>query len=140
MQPNSSLHLPTIKDPRIVLSTLWVFVLMNMIYADILNTLKPGYLSELEMIGESMSGETVLFFAFLMEIPIFMILFSRVLTRKVNRITNYIGGTISILWVILPSLVISGHTPLSYIFFATIETITMGFILWYAWQWKTDET
>lgn len=34
------------QDRRIVLAMTWIFVLMNMIYADILNTLKPSYLEE----------------------------------------------------------------------------------------------
>jgi len=128
-----------VKDKKIVLSTLWVFVLMNMIYADILNTLKPGYLNELKHVSENISGETILLFAFLMEIPIAMILLSRVLNRKANRIANFISAPVSILWVILPSVVMSnGNPPLSYIFFATIETITMIFIFWYTWKWKEE--
>jgi hypothetical protein len=88
-----------------------------MIYADILNTLKPHYLQELEYVGENLSGETVLLFAFLMEIPIVMILLSRILNRKANRIANFIAAPISILWVIIPSIVMSdSNTPLSYIF------------------------
>lgn len=68
-----------------------------------------------------------------------MILLTKILNRKANRIANFIAAPISILWVIIPSIVMSnGNTPLSYIFFATIESITMSFILWYAWQWKTD--
>jgi hypothetical protein len=137
---NRNIHLSVLtQNHKIVLSTLWVFVLMNMIYADILNTLKPHYLQELEYVGENLSGETVLLFAFLMEIPIVMILLSRILNRKANRIANFIAAPISILWVIIPSIVMSdSNTPLSYIFFATVETITMAFILRYAWQWKTD--
>ena len=125
------------QNPKIVLSTLWVFILMNMIYADILNTLKPGYLSELEYVGEHISGRTVLFFSILMELPILMIVLSRLLNRKANRILNFIVAPVSILWVIIPSIVMNtGSTPLSYIFFASIETLTMMFILWYAWNWK----
>jgi hypothetical protein len=80
---NRNIHLSVLtQNHKIVLSTLWVFVLMNMIYADILNTLKPHYLQELEYVGENLSGETVLLFAFLMEIPIVMILLSRILNRE----------------------------------------------------------
>jgi hypothetical protein len=124
-------------DPRVVLSTTWVFVLMNMIYADILNTLKPGYLSELADIGQSISEEMVLAFAFLMEIPIAMILLSRVLNREANRFAHFIAAPISILWVIVPSLLMDhAGTPLSYLFFASIETLAMLFMVWYAWKWK----
>jgi hypothetical protein len=133
------LKLYLVNDHKVVLSTLWVFILMNMIYADILNTLKPAYLQELEYVGKNLSGETVLLFAFLMEIPIAMILLSKILNREANRIANFIAAPVSILWVIIPSIVMSdGNTPLSYIFFATIEIITMAYILWYAWKWKTD--
>jgi hypothetical protein len=131
-----------INDRRIILTTLWVFILFNMIYADILNTLKPGYLVEIENVGKTMSGEMVLIFAFLMEIPIVMILLSRFLKPKWNRIANIIASIISILWVILPSFVLGdiGNTPLSYLFFASIETITMLFIIWFAWNWKEEKT
>jgi hypothetical protein len=126
-----------IDEPKVVLSTLWIFVLMNMIYADILNTLKPTYLSELDYVGKNISGEMVLLFAFFMEIPIIMILLSRVLKRKANRVANFMAAPFSILWVIVPSIVMGDSpTPLSYLFFATIETTTMTFILWYAWKWQ----
>lgn len=129
-----------ISNQKIVLSILWVFILMNMIYADILNTLKPSYLTEIEKVGNSISGETVLLFAFLMEIPIAMILLSRILNRTQNRIANFIAAPLSILWVIVPSIVMGdGNTPLSYIFFASIECAAMLFVIWYALKWKHDE-
>ena len=139
METNNYSPMGIIHDHKVVISTLWVFVLINMIYADILDTLKPSYLSDLENIGQNVSGETVLFFAFLMEVPIAMILLSRLLNRKANRLANFIAAPLSILWVIVPSIVMSDNsTPLSYIFFATIETATMSFILWYSWKWKTN--
>ena len=138
MERNKNLQ-SLINDRKIVLSTLWVFILMNMIYADILNTLKPDYLHELEYVGKNVSDGNVLFFAILMEIPIAMILLSRILNRKANRIANFVAAPLSILWVIVPSMVMSdSSTPLSYVFFASIETICMIFIMWYSWKWKTD--
>ncbi|HTF80434.1 MAG TPA: DUF6326 family protein [Cytophagales bacterium] len=126
--------------PQVILSTLWVFVLMNMIYADLLNTLKPSYLSEIAHVAKHISGETVLFFALLMEIPIAMVLLSRILNRKANRMANMIAVPICILWVIIPSVVMeSGHTPLSYIFFASIECLSMLCIFAYAWHWSMDD-
>lgn len=128
----------TVRRP-ILLSTLWIFVLMNMIYADILNTLKPSYLTELEHVGTTIPGEVVLIFAFLMEIPIVMILLSRVLNRRANRIANFIAAPISILWVIVPSLVMGGgNTPLSYMFFAGIEVLTMLYIFFLALSWQQE--
>ena len=139
---NHTIKTGLLAQRKIVLSVVWVFILMNMIYADILNTLKPGYLDGLKDISKTITGEMVLAFAFLMEIPIIMILLSRVLNRKANRLANFIAAPISILWVILPSLMISegGATPLSYIFFASVEVLAMLFIIWYAWGWPKDNS
>ncbi len=126
------------RDRRVLLSITWVFVLMNMIYADILNTLKPSYLSELEYVSTNMSGGVVLLFAVLMEVPIIMIPLSRFAERKTNRILHLVAVPLSILWVIVPSIVSSG-TPLSYIFFATVEVLAMLFALYVALKWPAEE-
>lgn len=59
-----------------------------------------------------------------------MILLSRALPYRVNRWANIIASIITILFVIS-----GGNTSLSYIFFATVETLAMLFIIWYAWTW-----
>lgn len=110
---------------------------MNMIYADILNTMKPGYLDELESVSTNLSGEVVLIFAFLMEIPIIMIPLARLLNRHANRIAHFIAVPISILWVILPSI-LSPNTPLSYMFFAGVEVLTMLLLMAYALLWPQE--
>ena len=135
---NSSLLL---NDRKIVLSTVWVFVLMNMIYADILGMLKPGYLEGLDQLSHELTSETVLIFSILMEVPIVMILLSRILKRRANRIVNIIGAPLSILWVVVPSLITSlGSTPWSYVFFASVECAAMLYIIWYAYNWPKPES
>lgn len=126
------------QDRRVLLSITWVFVLMNMIYADILNTLKPSYLDELEYVSTNLSGGVVLLFAVLMEVPIIMIPLSRFANRKTNRLLHLVAVPLSILWVIVPSIVSSG-TPLSYIFFATVEVLAMLFALYVALKWPAEE-
>lgn len=126
-----------IPDKRALLSILWIFVLINMIYADIIGMLKPGYLEILEQTSRELSGETVLLFAILMEIPISMIILSKILNRKVNRVANFITVPISILWVVGPIFMnIGGPTPLSYLFFASIEVIAMLTIVYLACKWS----
>ena len=78
----------------------------------------------------------------LMEIPIAMILFSRLLPRRANRLANIIAGTIVTLvngfLTFIPPLVGWGRPPalLEYLFFATIETICTVTIVWQAWKWS----
>ncbi|MEL6470746.1 MAG: DUF6326 family protein [Cyanobacteria bacterium J06623_4] len=124
-------------ERKSLLSTLWVFVLLNMVYADILGTLRPGYLDFLDQISQQLTGSTVLFFAVFMEIAITMILLSRVLAYKANRWAHFIAIPLTILWVVVPAFMSSlgETTPLSYVFFASVEVTTMMFMFWYVWKW-----
>ena len=122
-------------DKRVLLSTLWVFVLINMIYADIIGMLRPGYIELLDSISKQLTSGTVLTFSILMEVPILMILLSRILPRKTNRIANFIAIPISILYVIYGGL---DNPPISYLFFASVEIIAMFVICYFALMWKKE--
>jgi hypothetical protein len=130
-----------IKDKRTVLSTLWIFILFNMVYADILGMIRPGYVEFLSEMGNKLSASTVLFFAVFMEVVIVMVLLSRILQRKANKWAHYFAVPFSILWIIVPALMPSlGHsTPLSYVFFAIVEVATLLWILCIVMRWKDDE-
>lgn len=114
------------------LSTLWIFVLFNMVFADIVGFLNPGTLEEM-MAMKPYQG-LLLLFALFLEIPIAMIMLSRWLNYRANRWANIVASAITILWVIG-----GGGTSLSYIFFATIEVACMAYIIWCAWQWVEAE-
>ncbi|MEQ9263394.1 MAG: DUF6326 family protein [Owenweeksia sp.] len=122
--------------PSILLSTLWVFVLMNMIYADIIGTLRPGYIEMLDQISKELDQLSVLMFSVLMEIPIVMILLSLVLNQKVNRIANLVAVPLSIIWVIYGGLT---DPPLSYLFFGSVEVAALLFIGWTAFKWNLKQ-
>ncbi|MEM6451765.1 MAG: DUF6326 family protein [Cyanobacteria bacterium P01_D01_bin.105] len=109
-----------------------------MIYADIIGTLRPGYLDSLDRLSQQLTGSTVLLFAVFMEVAISMILLSRVLAYKANRRAHFIAIPFTILWVIVPALIpsLGDSTPLSYVFFASVEVVTMMFMFWYVWQWQ----
>ncbi len=127
----------TDSERKSLLSTLWIFVLLNMIYADILGTLRPGYVEELNQLSQILTGSTVLLFAVLMEVAIAMVVLSRILNYKANRWAHFVAVPLTILWVVVPSLVpsLGDSTPLSYVFFATVEVATMLVIFGYIWKW-----
>ncbi|MCP4359229.1 MAG: hypothetical protein GY796_14540 [Chloroflexi bacterium] len=118
------------------LSTLWIFVMVNMVMADIVGFMNPGSLEQMMTgdVGFQITQEIMLIFSILLEIPIAMILLSRILKYKANRWANIIAGVITILFVIG-----GGSLELSYIFFATIEVVSMAFIIGYAWKWSEQE-
>ena len=134
MKPNNVM---TDTERRALLSTLWIFVLFNMVYADILGMLRPGYLELLDRMSQQLTGSTVLLFAVLMEVAIAMVLLSRVLDYRANRWVHFIAVPFVILWVIIPALIpsLGETTPLSYMFFATVEAVAMLTILGYVWKW-----
>lgn len=75
--------------------------------------------------------------AILMEIPIAMILLSRILNYRINRWANIIAASIKTIVMILTMFI--GTPTLYYIFFGTIEIATTMFIVYYAWLWKKDD-
>jgi len=118
------------EEMKVRLSTLWIFVMFNMVFADIVGCLNPGTLEE--MIAMKPAQGLLLVFSILLEIPIAMIVLSRLLKHRANRWANIIAGATTILWVIG-----GGNTSASYIFFATNEVASMVLIIWYAWKWTT---
>jgi hypothetical protein len=125
-----------IEDRKVLLSTLWIFAMFNYIYADILTFFEPGMLEELmtgSVGGIEFTQVFLLGASVLMETAIAMVLLSRVLKYKVNRLANIIAGTINTLSVLLSMFV--GTPSLHYIFFGTIEMATTLLIIKLAWTW-----
>jgi len=122
------------------LSLLWIFVLLNYLYADVL--------ALFAFIGEPSSAPhlphwALLASAVLMEIPIAMIPASRLLPSGANRLANIIAaGVLTVvngfLTFVLPLTDGDFRNPMfpSYVFFATIETVCTLVIIWQAWTWS----
>ncbi len=115
------------------LSTLWVVVMFNMLYADILTFIKPG---ELHLLWAGQAGVTItqgvlVGFAVLLEIPIAMIFVSRVLKPGPNRWANTIAAVVTTAFVIGGGSVDLHH--LYYVFFAAVEVACMALIVHSVW-------
>ena len=121
------------------LSVLWIFALLNYLYADVMALwallgVPPAdtpHLGQLALMAASV----------LMEIPIAMIVACRLLPRRANRLANIIAGSIVTVvngfLTFIPPLVGWGRPPAlpEYLFFATIETVCTVAIVWQAWTW-----
>src|SRR5210317_109721 len=89
-------------DKKILLSTLWIFAVLNYLYADVLSLMNPERLNEFMtgVVGGMTITPLFLFFgAILMETAIVMVLLSRILKYKWNRITNIASGILHTLAV-----------------------------------------
>jgi hypothetical protein len=81
-----------------------------------------------------------------MEIPIAMILASRLLPFRANRLANIVAGSFmtlvnGFLTFVLPLTNGDYRDPIypAYVFFATIETVCTSVIIWQAWTWPGVE-
>jgi hypothetical protein len=132
---NTSENLAKKIDTKVLLSTLWIVVMINMLTADILSLYVPGATDVLaKTAGDTPITQLMLGGAIMMEISIVMIILSRVLTHRLNRWTNIIASIITILFVIG-----SGAAYPHYIFIAIVEVVSLLLIVWNAWKWSNPE-
>ena len=134
------------KDRKAMLSLLWIFVMFNFTYGDILtlyfNTVlqkeawklfQSGYVGSVHI-----TQGFVLLGAVLLETAIVMVLLSRVLPYRANRWANIIVGIIQIV-ANVQALTGPLFRNLFFVFFTAIEIACLLFIVWYAWTWRQSE-
>ncbi len=136
---NTKMNANTTKklDTKVLLSTLWIVVMINMLKADILSLFIPAMAEELARTSVSTGAsipQLMLFGAIMGQLGIAMIILSRVLKYEINRWVNIVAGivTIAYIWV--------GMTTYPhYIVIATVETLCLLLIVWFAWKWRDSE-
>ncbi len=124
-------------DAHTKLSALWLFILLNIIFRDIhqfviashLEMLLTGYYNGIEI-----TEELMLLGGFLVQVPIAMVLFSLLLTRKIGRPVTILAAIIT-----TGTLLSSAPTDLDDTFHLVIELAAMVAILWTAWSWPDQD-
>ena len=134
--------MPDIKER---LSLFWIFALLNYLYADVIalwaivgsrNPADIPHLSQWALLGSSV----------LMEIPIAMIVASRLLPFRANRAANIVSAAIvtlvngAVTFVAPPVLNSWPPAYSSYVFFGTIETVCTVIIICQAWNWAKPQS
>jgi hypothetical protein len=130
---NTSANTTKKLDTKVLLSTLWIVVMINMLKADILSLYIPGATEEVVKTSTSAGvsiPQLMLGGAIMMEISIAMIILSRVLKYRVNRWLNIITAVITIIFVVGP-----GASYPHYIFIATVEVLCLLLVILNAWKW-----
>jgi len=124
-------------DTKILLSTLWIVVMINMLKADILSLYIPGATDELvktSVIAGVSIPQLMLGGAIMGELAIVMIILSRVLKYGINRWVNMIMGVVTIAYIWGGAASYPHYT-----FIAMVETICLLLIIWNAWKWAKPE-
>ena len=129
---------PTKKiDTKTLLSTLWIVVMINMLKADILSLYIPGATDEVARTAASMGAsipQLMLGAAIIGQLAIAMIVLSRVLKYGINRWVNIVVG------IVIIAYIWSGMASYPhYIFIASVETLCLLLIVWFAARWRNSE-
>jgi hypothetical protein len=119
-------------DPKVLLSTLWLFAMLTYTYGDVVTLMDPVTHGSIEL-----TEGFLLFGSILMMIPISMVLLSRILKYRANRWANIIAGAFMTAFLTVTLFV---AVPTSYYaFFSAIEIACTLFIVGYAWKWRNPE-
>ena len=123
-------------ETKAKLSTLWIFYLLNTIFRDLHEFVEPGFIEEVmtgTFNGTQITENLLLFGAFVAEVPIAMVLLSRLLPYRTNRWANIIAAVIAISFDIM-----NGTTDLDDTFHLIMKIAAMSFIIWSAWRWRNS--
>jgi len=121
------------KKDNVLLSHIWLFILLNIIFRDIHQFANVGYLTALTsgtVNGTLITERLTLLGGVLAEIPILTAIFSRVLPNKLNKWFNIIAGVITII-VFLTAL---PHADLDDYFHFVFEMAAFVWIFQIAWR------
>jgi hypothetical protein len=124
---------------NVLLSTVWIFVTINYLYCDVFTLFHSEDLKNFlnGKVGDMVIDQNFLLtFSIILEIPIVMILVSRIATFKVNRIANIVAGVVMTL--VQSGSLFAGDATKHYIFFSIIEICTTLFIIWTAVRWRFE--
>ena len=122
---------------RARLSAAWVFVMLNMVFADILSFMIPGALAQVasgNADGIQITPAFLLLAAVIAEVPIGMVLLSLLLPQRTARWANIVAAAVTVAYV----LGMASATP-HYVFIAAVETLGCLAIAWWAWTWRPAE-
>lgn len=119
--------------PQTLLFTLWIFILLNMIFRDLHQLGKKSFMEEIltgVVNGVEITDQLMLIGGFMTEIPILMMLMSRILNDRINKWTNIIASLLT-MFVLATGL---RSADMDDIFFMFFEFAAFTAIIGIAWR------
>ena len=125
-------------NPRLLLSILWVFIILNFFARDIHELGRPGMLEQ--MMSGTIDGVVVtdmlmLIGGIMIEIPILMAILALLLPHGMNRWANIGVGLLTMVMIAAMNL----KPDLDNVFFMSIQLVALIAIVGIAWQWRARQ-
>ena len=119
------------------LSTLWIFVMFCIAYADIIGFIEPGTLEKIINgdMGFEITPAIIVAISLLQALPIVMIVVSRWVRHRATRWLNIVASVLTLLYVLGGG----NWESASYPVFAVLVVVAMLGIIWLAWNWRNIE-
>ncbi|MEO1435964.1 MAG: DUF6326 family protein [Bacteroidota bacterium] len=113
--------------PQTLISTLWIAILLTLFLRDLHEFLNPSFLEQLMEI--QLSEANILLFGMFGQVPILMVVLSRILNNSVNKWTNSFAALITALGILytLPDGQLDDY------FFALVNAIGLVAVLVIVW-------
>ena len=81
-----------------LLSTLWIYILLSMLFRDMHEILRQNFIEELATAGTvrgtEVSATTLVLSGFLLQLPLAMVVGSRLLPARANRVANVVVAVV----------------------------------------------
>ena len=126
------------ENPRLLLSILWVFIILNFFARDIHELGRPGMLDQMmsgTIDGVVITDMLMLIGGIMIEIPILMTVLALLLPRGQNRWANMGVGFLTMVMIVAMNL----QPDLDNVFFMSVQLIALIAIVGTAWQWRAPE-
>ncbi len=127
-----SIKIHELPDMKVRLSALWLFAMLTYTYGDVVTLMDPVKHGSIELTEGFLLGGSIF-----MMIPITMVLLSRILKYRANRLSSIIAGII--MTSALPVTLFVAVPTSYYVFFTVTEIACTASIVWYAWWWRNPE-
>lgn len=121
-------------EKKALLSALWMFVLLNLVFRDLHEIVKAEFLKDAlngTYNGREVTEALFLLGGIIVEIPIMMMLMAVALPQRASRVANLITAPLFAVLIILTKPV-----DLDDYFHAGVELIALTIIIWQAWNWE----
>lgn len=122
-------------DMRAKLSALWIYVFLNMIFRDLHELGRPGFLEEMMtgvVGGIRVTEGLMLIGGMMIAVPLLIIPLTHFLSCKASRLANILIGALHL----VVTVGVNRTPDLDDVFFAVIEIVALLLIIRLAWNWK----
>ena len=114
------------------LSALWLFAVLTYTYGDVVTLMDPVKHGSIQLTEGFLLGGSIF-----MMIPITMVLLSRILKYRANRLSSIVAGTIMTVSLTLTLFV--AVPTMYYVFFTVIEVACTALIVFVASKWRNPD-